>query len=89
MKDYVDFERFNCCKILNNVICGGLENFGFILVDNDYWLFYINLALFLVVMLLIIIFGIWSEIERRRNVLVVILIGIVLRVVLFIIIIKF
>lgn len=71
------------------MLFGSLENFGFILVDNDYWLFYINLALFLVVMLLIIIFGIWSEIEGRRNVLVVILIGIVLRVVLFIIIIKF
>lgn len=93
LKDHANRNKVQFCKTSENVeCCNNSTDIGIKIqssADTEYWLLYINLASLLLAIPSTILLGIWGEIEGRKMVLIVSLIGTVLRVALFIIIIHF
>ena len=91
-KDHANTNKLNICKTSKNTDCCNSTDIGIKMQGSTFtqhWLLYINLASLLMAMPSTILLGIWSEIDGRKVVLTVSLLGTVLRVALFIIILQF
>ena len=90
--EHANTNKHYFCKTSQNTECCNSTDIGIKMQRSiflEYWLLYINLASLLMAIPSTILLVIWSEIDGRKVVITVSLLGTVLRVALFIIILQF